>query len=231
MAAPCSGSSPSRGRIERPPISSRRRKRIHARNRPSSPLGRCGRGYGQPRSTRRFSTTSSGIRARVRGHDPPPSQVTMEEWKGTGSTSAFHQFSSADRRQAGAGNEVDFRPGSTPSRHSHGSRVFRLAGHGGQSRSRRNSVDVSFFATSGTHCAHQPLRDVVRHGGNNAFQLTEVAVKTLFLRRRYGGMISASSEVVREMSDRLFEGGGAAFSQVTISANGIIPHARTIMGG
>ena len=56
-------------------------------------------------------------------------------------------------------------------------------------------------------------------------------MKTLFLGRRYGGMISVSSEVIREMSDKLLEGGGAAFSQVTISANGIILHARTIMGG
>ena len=46
------------------------------------------------------------------------------------------------------------------------------------------------------------------------------AERTLFPRRWVGDMVSASPEVIREMSDKPLEGGGAAVSQVTILANG-----------
>ena len=56
------------------------------------------------------------------------------------------------------------------------------------------------------------------------------AERTLFPRRWVGDMVSASPEVIREMPDKLLEGGGAAVSQVTILANGKIIHARNMMG-
>ncbi len=43
-------------------------------------------------------------------------------------------------------------------------------------------------------------------------------------------MISASLKVIWEISDKPLEGGGAAFSYVTILANGKIMHARIMIG-